>query len=453
MSKKPNGYWTKERCHEEALKYKTKSEFERYSSSAYNISLRKKWINDICGHMKPLKVYNKNWTKEKIFKESLKYSSRTELIKNNSNIYYIAKINGWWDEICLNLEPIHKPFEYWTKEKCNELSLLCKSRTEFRLKYNGAYSSANKNGWLYEICSHMIQYRNNYGGYAYEFSDNHVYVGITSRSKNRNRQHLTRKESAVFKHIKYTGLIPIRKQLFEYVIPEEAKKLEEYWVNYYKNNSWNILNISHTGSLGGMVVIWTKEKCQEEALKYENRYEFWKKCGSAHGASLKNGWLDEICSHMKPPYRKNYWIKEKCHEVALKCKSKSEFQNKYSQPYKLSLKNDWLDEICSHMIQSKNPSNYWTKERCQCVSVKCKKKSEFRIKYGSAYNSAIRCGFLNEICSHMKEIKKPNGYWDYKKCKEESLKYKSRSEFNKSVRAYNVSRKNGWLDEFFPKNK
>lgn len=41
----------------------------------------------------------------------------------------------------------------------------------------------------------------------------------------------------------------------------------------------------------------------------------------------------------------NYWTKEKCKEIALTCSSKREFSKKYPGAYKVSLKNDWLDEF------------------------------------------------------------------------------------------------------------
>ena len=43
----------------------------------------------------------------------------------------------------------------WTKEKCKEVALTCKTRTEFREKYSGAVSVATKNDWMDEFCSHM----------------------------------------------------------------------------------------------------------------------------------------------------------------------------------------------------------------------------------------------------------------------------------------------------------
>lgn len=45
-----NGYWTKEKCREEALKFRTRNEF-RKNSNAYHTAHKKGWIEDICGHM------------------------------------------------------------------------------------------------------------------------------------------------------------------------------------------------------------------------------------------------------------------------------------------------------------------------------------------------------------------------------------------------------------------
>lgn len=44
---------------------------------------------------------------------------------------------------------------------------------------------------------------------------------------------------------------------------------------------------------------WTKEICQTEALKYLSKKEFVINNRNAHDAAWKNGWLDEICSHME----------------------------------------------------------------------------------------------------------------------------------------------------------
>jgi hypothetical protein len=50
-TQKPTGYWSFEMCREEALKYNTKYEF-KLNSVAYSAASKKKWINQICSHMK-----------------------------------------------------------------------------------------------------------------------------------------------------------------------------------------------------------------------------------------------------------------------------------------------------------------------------------------------------------------------------------------------------------------
>lgn len=48
---KPKGYWTIEKCQEEALKYNTKICFLKNSQAAYEAAYKKGWLNDICIHM------------------------------------------------------------------------------------------------------------------------------------------------------------------------------------------------------------------------------------------------------------------------------------------------------------------------------------------------------------------------------------------------------------------
>lgn len=84
--------------------------------------------------------------------------------------------------------------------------------------------------------------------------------------------------------------------------------------------------------------------------------------------------------------RKIYWTKEKCHEASLLCKKRCEFKKKFSQPYKKSVKNGWIDEICSHMIEIKHISGYWNDiEKCRIIAKECISKSDFQKKCNSAY--------------------------------------------------------------------
>ena len=75
---------------------------------------------------------------------------------------------------------------------------------------------------------------------------------------------------------------------------------------------------------------WSKEAVANEALKYRSRKSFSKGSGGAYSATLKKGWIDEVCSHMKqlrkPPH---YWTKEKCLKEAQKYSTKAEFSKSF----------------------------------------------------------------------------------------------------------------------------
>lgn len=241
---------------------------------------------------------------------------------------------------------------------------------------------------------------------------------------------------------------------------------------------------------------WTKEKCKEVALKYESRKDF--KLGSqgAYAFCKRNNCLDELTSHMislvKP---KGYWTKERCREVAKLCKRRSEFSKKFSTAYKISTNNNWLDDICSHMIVLGNLKRrliymFEFIDTSVYIGLTCDinrrhkehfdKKSKSIIhryseKIGSNPELKLLTDYLDledaiELERYYIHFYKKNGYnllnkkkggevgrvdkiiWDYDKCKKESLKYKSRTEFHdKKNTAYKISVLNSWIDDFYDK--
>lgn len=292
---------------------------------------------------------------------------------------------------------MRKTNNFWTKENCKIEALKYASRSEFKKYCVGAYTAAYKRyKCLDEICGHMISIGNKYKRciYVYEFSDNCAYIGLTSNLYNRNQRHI--KNGTVYNHIQKNSNYKLI-QLTDYIDVNDAIKLEFDYVLKYTKNSWKILNKIKTGGLGGYTIIWTKEKCKNEAKKYKSRNEFHIKNGSAYTSARLNKWLDEICEHMS---KRNIWTMENCKNEALKYSNRCDFSKKSKSAYMASLNNNWLDEVCEHMGNKNILRNYWTKEKCQKLSATFKTRSDFN---------------------------------------------------NKSSYVYKISRLNNWLDEFFPK--
>lgn len=309
----------------------------------------------------------------------------------------------------------YKPAGYWTKERCYEEALKWNTRSKYQEMSESSYRAALSKGFLDEICSHMETPGHKYSRFVYvfEFEDKHAYIGLTFNIKHRELGHLRKKDSGVYKHIQETNSKYYLRNVSGVPIPnEEAQELEHLTKLEYISNGWTILNKGITGkgkgSLGGYKIIWSLDSyeiCKEEALKYKGRWEFGSNSAGAYQCARKYGWLDDICSHMVQTIKPSgYWMnKERCYNEALKYKSRAEFCDNSNGAYESVKRNGWEEDICDSIYgeRTTKPSGYWTKERCYEESLKYKYKKDFKDLSAGAFNSADKNGWLEELCSNM----------------------------------------------------
>jgi hypothetical protein len=298
-----------------------------------------------------------------------------------------------------------KPANFkWTKEKCHKEALKYNHKKDFKINSKGAYPAALLNGWKDEICSHMTPLGNKCERliYRFIFPDNYFYVGLTCDSNRRKKQHLTKSDSVVYNHIQKTKLQPIYEELTKYLDIKQAQIQEEYWKNKSIIDGYLCLNKAKTGALGDNSLFWSKEKCQEKAKNYKNKTEFRLSCGSAYNSAKKNGWLDEICSHMISKYK--HWNKEKCRQDALKYKTRYDYSHNSCSSYDSARRNGWLDEICSHMIKLRKTKGYWTLENSILEAKKYSKSSELKKNSSRAYKIICDNNLIDIIYSKKNKI-------------------------------------------------
>jgi len=149
---KPSGYWDFNNCKEEALKYETTTKFKKNSPSAYSSAKKHNYLNVITTHMKTIK-HNPigYWSFEKCKEEALKYEYKKDFTKNSSVAYTTISKNKWIDTLCSHMIESKKPSGYWTKEKCYESFLTCETMTIFKKEFSRAYSKSYKMNWIKEF--------------------------------------------------------------------------------------------------------------------------------------------------------------------------------------------------------------------------------------------------------------------------------------------------------------
>jgi predicted GIY-YIG superfamily endonuclease len=155
----------------------------------------------------------------------------------------------------------------WTEEKLFKLVEKYKGRLlkDFISEQQGAYVYATKNGLLKKVTKHMK--RLGFGRDGYWTKDKLMEIAEKYKGK-RVKDFATEQKGAYLFACKNGLLREATKDMKRVQLPRG------FWVQ-------------------------SKDRCMKEAAKYEGRTEFCRKSGAAYNACLKNGWLEEACSHMK----------------------------------------------------------------------------------------------------------------------------------------------------------
>lgn len=297
-----NKKWNYNTCKKEAEKYKTYKEFAKKSPVALRVARKNNWTKEYTWLKQSLKP-NGYWDYEKCYHEALKYKTRSEFEDKCGSAYGISLKNRWLDDY--TWMPIRKRIKSkWTKEICFNIGKNFKTKSEFERNEKGCYLAAMRNGWLNEmdwfvpaVIEEIEKFDKTHCVYVYiDINSKTVYVGLTSNLYGRHRRHM--KSGAVFNYFN-----SIEKEIPKPIIvkdnltPQESRYYEDFYVKKFKKEGYNVLNKGCTGinsgSFGGGRVKYTKQKSFAIAKKYEYLGDFQKENGSCYNRALRKGWLKD----------------------------------------------------------------------------------------------------------------------------------------------------------------
>jgi hypothetical protein len=329
--------WTDKMLRDEALKYKTKKDFYTNSQSAYKTAKTRGIFDEITQHMDRVKI----WTYDEAFEESRNYRNKQDF--KNSPAYHQSARNGWINDFFQN------SYTTWTKEMAHQEALKYETKVEFKNGSPRAYGAAYGHGWIDDITKHMVPVGNLYERmvYVYEFSDNHVYIGLTSDKKRRHKDHtdINKVSSPVAKHIIETGLDPIYKEESVYITAQDAQNLEQCTIDRYRSYGWTILNTNKAGGLGKCKrTELTMEIIRDLASQYPTRVDFKRAHTKEYAIAQKYGWLEDVVANI-PKQDSTKWNYDKTREEALKYETRNQFRVGNQSAYRSAIKNKWIDEF------------------------------------------------------------------------------------------------------------
>ena len=451
---KPSGYWNYETCYEEAIKFKSRVEFAKKSSTAYDYARRSKWLDDYTWFVSNATPAG-FWTYEKCFEEAKKYKTRSEFSKKAGSAYNAARHNHWLDDY----NWFDKKFT-WTFEACLQVAKRFRTKSDFSKGHPGAYSAAIKYDWI-KYFDWMVEARVNVisdnvdNVYLYFFEKyNAVYIGRTINTKRRDREHIFNTSNDTVAKFAFAHDCPVPPMIIleEKLSLEQGQGREDYWRNYYERQGYYVLNKAKTGigigSIGNIGGIkWTKKACFNEAKKYTHRKAFQIGSVGAYTQALKRGWLKDYTWFERPRNWNQKWDRNSCYEEALKYNKLSQFEKNSPVACNAARKNGWINEY-TWLEFSSRPAGYWTYERCYEEAKKYKSRGELKKNARTAYRTALKNGWLDDY-TWFEILWRPK--WDRETCFKEAKKYHSRTGFRRGCPSgYVTAWKHGWLDDFFP---
>ncbi len=341
--------WTYEKLKNEALKYKTKKEFQNMEAGALRKIYLKGWAKELLVHMgtnkTPLtdeqiesiivdcktknklkkinyRVYNiylknkNNYqhlfekkerkikkslkvkkTKEQLIEEAKFYKTYTNWNKNCPNSTRLARKKEWMNDIKPFLDKTRKIL---TKQDVLNEALKYERRIDFQKKSNSFYLKALRENWIDECCNHMMSYKE-----SAQVGTKYIWT------KERIMQEV-KKHKEISKLLKeHPGIRPalIRLNLFKIVhemIPNKIK--------------------------------WDYNSLKKEALKYKTKKELAKNAPGAIGKIYKLGLVKELLSHMKTKTEQTrYWTEQRILKAIIECGSRNALKFKYPGAYQRTL--------------------------------------------------------------------------------------------------------------------
>jgi predicted GIY-YIG superfamily endonuclease len=303
------GTWTFAEVIERSKVFDSTSAWRKQDPSSYNAAKRYGWYKqpEVSGHMERRVYLDKKWTKERIFADAKNYKTRGAWFTVSPGAVGGAKKMGVYKYAIAHMER-SKVEKKWTKKAVIESAQKYPNKPEWREAESGAYSTAQKKGWMKEASAHM-EILNPIGKWASEETV------VKEARRYETKSEWQRVSSGSYEAAKRLGC-------FNEAI-EHMRLVRQSWTkekviasarNFKTIAGWRQKNspayaaarrlkivkqaTAHMMILNPIGAWLTKEAVVSDAKKYTSRTSWYKGSGGAYASAKRNGWFEEAVKHM-----------------------------------------------------------------------------------------------------------------------------------------------------------
>ena len=339
------------------------------------------------------------WTKAAVLKDALQYDSRSKWKFMSPAAYRASRERGYFNEAVKHMTLLGNKYKrclYSLKIK-GEKKIYIGLSQNFRTRINTHLKSKRFNNYKKSelIIEQLTEYIDREKAADLE-------IELIKKKKNEGFELLNRDKGG--------GLGGITLQWTKEKVLETAKK-EKYKVRW-KEKEPSAYSAARLGGYLQEAVVhmkilnlkgkWSKKKdVLLDAKKYKHRYLWQESSVGAYEAAKNNGWFDEATLHMTKPDMTHKWTKAAVKKEAKKHKYKIDFHKNSVGAYEAAKKNGWFDEVTSHMENKRTIPIKWNKKAVLADAKKYKKKSKWKKNSPGAYGASNKGGYYKKAVSHM----------------------------------------------------
>lgn len=369
-----------------AKKHKHREEFFFAYRGAYNWAQRHGLLDDICSHMSFVKKVK---TFDEVMSVAKQYEYKKDFIQKEKTLYRYASSKGWLSKIVSHMKNSYRSVadtHSWDKTNVLKVMKQCKSRTEFRQKYRGAVKWCNRYNCLdeyYKKAGLVSRHK------KYSLED---ILKVSKQYKYRNEFKL--KANGYYASAQSQGLLDkvcshmdekcivwnqakAKKVIKKYSSIKEIRKYEKglyFWLLTMKNNQRKVFDklIKHLEY--NEQKTWTKKDIIERANNCKTLSEFFRKERKAYNASRLRGRefheqvisnLESVVTLREKKYQEKFVSRLK--RFLDKKKLKYTIREEYKLPKADKKKDGYLDVYLDLgfvriPIELKHDDSFWTKK-------------------------------------------------------------------------------------------
>jgi hypothetical protein len=301
--------WTLEECKIEALKYTCAGDWSKYGKGSYLAASKNGWRKECSKHFISSRKPRGYWTLERCKEDALLYKNWTEWKNSGSGGAYAAAVYGWKKECSQHFIVKNKPKGYWTKELCQIEADKYTRRIDWQRGHPASWAGATNLGCIDE-CTKNYPFHQKIWDYDRCKADAAKYQTVKDWCRKQGKASpqsyvAARDKNWIERIILELGMIDNRKHpgWTKELCKIEADKYtnKRDWIknspssyNMARKNKWLEELCKHMTILN---FVYTEEALIKDAQRFTTYNEWWKNNPSATTVAKRNGVFMKCIEH------------------------------------------------------------------------------------------------------------------------------------------------------------